>query len=122
MDCIAVNMENFTGNTTSNLVNIVRGVAYYDGEKPDEFEDCNQKAFFKLSIQRPGTFDCCEGRSSQADRGTDQAKENEGGTETTPPVILLTFGLLCTHLGGPCCGARPCSTGPIRTRMRACTW
>ena len=52
------NMEDVTSNTTndSNLINVVRGIKSYTGERPEGFADWHRKTGFILSMQRPDLF------------------------------------------------------------------
>ena len=60
-DCLNKIETDTSNNTSSNLINVVRGIKAYTGEKPEDFSDWYRKAGFILSMQRPDTFVVMEG-------------------------------------------------------------
>ena len=49
-----------SGNVTGNLINVMRGIKSYNGEKPKDFSYWRKKTGFIISIQRPDIFTVME--------------------------------------------------------------
>ena len=48
-------ISNVTGNVNGNLINVMRGIKPYGGEKPEDFSDWRKKTGFILSIYNART-------------------------------------------------------------------
>ena len=77
-------MEHVRSNTATNcnLINAVRGIESYTGERPEDCADLHRKTSFILSMQRPDIFAVMEGQARLTEEQDEEA------------VPLLTPGLL----------------------------
>ena len=101
-----------TSNTSTNskLINAVRGIKSYTGEKPDDFGDWHRKAGFILCMQRPDIFATMEGQARPTEKRIKPNKQHR----CKRPVCG-------THLVEPYCNARPHTTAPTKTCTQSCT-
>ena len=73
---------NVTDNVTGNLINVMRGIKSYNGEKPEDFSDWRKKTgFIHTQHTTPGDI-CRDGRTDQTDKGTRRCGHGRGGHGT----------------------------------------
>ena len=84
---------NVTDNVTGNLINVMRGIKSYNGEKPEDFSDWRKKTGFLLSTQRPDILAVMEGQIRPTEE-TDDAGTDRADTGRISPAPLFTPGFL----------------------------
>ena len=87
-------MEHVRSNTATNcnLINAVRGIESYTGERPEDCADLHRKTSFILSMQRPDIFAVMEGQA----RLTEEQDE-EAVPLLTPGLLYAPGGTLLQH-------------------------
>ena len=87
-------MEHVRSNTATNcnLINAMRGIESYTGERPEDCADLHRKTSFILSMQRPDIFAVMEGQA----RLTEEQDE-EAVPLLTPGLLYAPGGTLLQH-------------------------
>ena len=89
---------NVTGNVTGNLVNVMRGIKSYNGEKSEDFSVKRKTTGFMLSLQRPDIFAVMAGQIRPTEE-IDDAGTDGADTGRISPALLFTPGFADTSGG-----------------------
>ena len=81
--------SNITSNVTGNLINVMRGIKSYNGEKLEDFSDWRKKTGFTLSIQRPDIFDVMEGQVRPTEETHNAGTDGEDTGSIAPAPLFI---------------------------------